>query len=186
GVFDVFFDTRSPEQVVVGNSSAHEDVTYYDLWMSFPMRSLRKTPLSDTRFGGPTGPLWTPHVLSIGKYTVNATIDSSRNLSADATLDVEVKEGGTRVVLFELSRYLQVKQVEYEGKSLEVIQNEAVEGSELSRRGNDIIAVVFPAPLQAGAHFPLRFTYAGSVLSDAGGGLLYVGARGTWYPNRGI
>ena len=28
--------------------------------------------------------------------------------------------------------------------------------------------------------------YAGSVLSDAGGGLLYVGARGTWYPNRGI
>ena len=24
------------------------------------------------------------------------------------------------------------------------------------------------------------------MLSDAGGGLLYVGARGTWYPNRGI
>ena len=32
----------------------------------------------------------------------------------------------------------------------------------------------------------MRFSYAGSVLSDAGGGLLYVGARGTWYPNRGI
>ncbi len=24
------------------------------------------------------------------------------------------------------------------------------------------------------------------MLSDAGGGLFYVGARGTWYPNRGI
>ena len=24
GVFDVFFDTRSPEQVVVGNASSHE------------------------------------------------------------------------------------------------------------------------------------------------------------------
>ena len=186
GVFDVFFDTRSPEQIVVGNASAHENVTYYDLWMSFPMRSLRKTPLSDTRFGGPTGPMWTPHVLSIGKYTINATLDPSRNLSADAKLDIHVKQGGTRIVLFELSRYLQVKQIEYQGQSLEFLQNEAVEGSELSRRGNDTIAVVFPAPLQPGANFPLKFSYSGSVLADAGGGLLYVGARGTWYPNRGI
>ena len=186
GVFDVFFDTRSPEQIVVGNASTHEDQTFYDLWMSFPMRSLRKTPLSDARFGGPSGPLWTPHVLSINKYTINATLDPSRNLSADATLDIDVKQGGARIVLFELSRYLQVKQIEFEGKPLEFIQNEAVEGSELSRRGNDTIAVVFPSPLLPGAHFPLRFTYAGSVLSDAGGGLLYVGARGTWYPNRGM
>jgi hypothetical protein len=186
GVFDIFFDTRSPEQVVVGSASGHSDAAYYDLWMSFPMRSLRKLPLSDTRFGGPSGPLWTPRVLSISKYTINATLDLSRNLSAQATLDVDVQEGGTRVVLFELSRYLQIKQVEYEGQPLEFIQNEALEGSELSRRGNDTIAVVFPEPLEPGAQFPLRFTYAGSVLSDAGGGLLYVGARGTWYPNRGI
>jgi hypothetical protein len=186
GVFDVVFDTRSPEQIVVGNAGSHDNEVYYDLWMNFPMRSLRKTPLSDTRFGGPTGPLWTPHVLAINKYTINGTLDTSRNLTADATLDVDVKQGGTRVVLFELSRYLQVKQVEYEGKPLEFIQNEALEGSELSRRGNDTIAVVFPQPLQPGAHFALRFSYAGSVLSDAGGGLLYVGARGTWYPNRGI
>ncbi len=171
---------------MVGNASSHGDQVYYDLWMSFPMRSLRKTPLSDTRFGGPTGPLWTPRVLSINKYTIDATLDSARNLSADATLDVDVKEGGTRIVLFELSRYLQLKRVEYAGQPLEFIQNEAIEGSELSRRGNDTIAVVFPAPLQPGTHFPLRFTYAGSVLSDAGGGLLFVGARGTWYPNRGI
>src|SRR5215469_6167345 len=30
GVFDIFFDTRSPEQVVVGNASSHEDQIYYD------------------------------------------------------------------------------------------------------------------------------------------------------------
>ena len=186
GVFDIFFDTRSPEQVVVGNASAHENETYYDLWMSFPMHSLRKAALSDTRFGGPSGPLWTPNVLSVSKYTIHATLDLARTLSADATLDIDVKQGGTRIVLFELSRYLQVTRVEYEGQPLEFMQNEAVEGSELSRRGNDTIAVVFPSPLQPGAHFLLRFTYAGSVLSDAGGGLLYVGARGTWYPNRGI
>ena len=44
----------------------------------------------------------------------------------------------------------------------------------------------FPRHSSRARTFRLRFTYAGSVLSDAGGGLLYVGARGTWYPNRGI
>jgi Peptidase family M1 domain len=45
--------------------------------------------------------------------------------------------------------------------------------------------VVFPQPLQAGQHLELRFVYRGEVLSEAGPGLLYVGARGTWYPNFG-
>ena len=121
GVFDVFFDTRSPEQVVVGNTSSHEDLVYYDLWMSFPMRSLRKTPLSDTRFGGPSG------------SAVDATCAGHRQVHHQRSYrscsqpcrqrqrwSGNVKQGGARVVLFELSRYLQVKQVEYEGKPLEI------------------------------------------------------------------
>ena len=186
GVFDIYFDTRSPEQVVVGKLSSQQDQIFYDLWMSFPMRSLRKAPLSDSRFGGPTGPLWTPDVMSISKYTINARFDPPHELAADATLEAKVKQGGTRIVLFELSRYLQVKQVMFEGKPLEFLQNEAIQGSEMSRRGNDIVAVIFPAPLESGAQLSMKFTYAGPVLSDAGGGLFYVGARGTWYPNRGM
>jgi len=185
GVFDVYFDTRSPEQIVVGNASNAGERTYYDLWMSFPMRSLRKESAS-SRFHGPTGPAWTRDAVAMTKYTVNSVVTPPTEIAAEATLDMEVKQGGTRVVLFELSRYLKVKKVEFEGVPLEFIQNEAVEGSELSRRGNDLVAVAFPAPLQLGSRLKLRFSYAGSALSDAGGGLLYVGARGTWYPNRGI
>ena len=37
-----------------------------------------------------------------------------------------------------------------------------------------------------GKRFELEFTYGGEVLAEAGSGLLYVGARGTWYPNHGI
>lgn len=186
GVFDVYFDTRSPEQIVVGKATEVGDEAYYDLWMSFPMRSLRKGPLSDSRFHGPTGPVWTRDATAVKKYAAKVTVTPPRDLAAEATLEVEVRQGGPRVVLFELSRYLQVKKVEVDGTALEFIQNEAVQGSELSRRGNDLVAVVFPEPLRLGSRFALRFTYAGQVLSDAGGGLVYVGARGTWYPNRGI
>src|SRR5215472_10107447 len=42
GTFDVYFDTRAPEQIIVGQTTTVKDETYYDLWMSFSMRSARK------------------------------------------------------------------------------------------------------------------------------------------------
>jgi hypothetical protein len=186
GTFDVYFDTRSPEQIIVGQTSTAHDETYYDLWMSFPMRSMRKDPLSDLRFHGPTGPAFTRNAFQVSKYSIKVTIDPALSLSAAADLDGAVLQDGTRILMFELSRYLQLKSVEIDRQSLEFIQNEAIEGSELSRRGNDLVAVVFPQPLKSGAQLRLSFNYGGSVLSDAGSGLFYVGARGTWYPNRGI
>ncbi len=69
---------------------------------------------------------------------------------------------------------------------MEFIHNPAVEGTRLARRGNDLVAVIFPEPLHAGQRMELRFVYGGPVLAEAGGGLMYVGARGIWYPNRGI
>lgn len=186
GVFDVYFDTRNPEQIVVGQTSSKGEQVYYDLWMSFVMSSLRKQTVTTSRFHGPTGPAWTRDAISVSKYTVKGTVAPPTDLSAEATLDVEARQGGARIVLFELSRYLQVKAVDMDGVPLEFLQNEAIEGSQLARRGNDLVAVVFPEPLKLGVRFVLHFTYAGAALSDAGGGLVYVGARGTWYPNRGI
>jgi hypothetical protein len=186
GIFDVYFDTRSPEQIIVGQTSTVHDTTYYDLWMSFPMRSVRSDAVSPSRYNGPTGPAFTRDLFQVSQYTIFATVDPSLNLSAEAKLNGTVRHDGARILMFELSRYLQLKSVETDGKPLEFIQNEAIEGSELSRRGNDLVAVVFPQPLKLGTQVLLEFKYAGSVLSDAGGGLFYVGARGTWYPNRGI
>jgi hypothetical protein len=37
-----------------------------------------------------------------------------------------------------------------------------------------------------GQKIRLRFVYGGEVIAEAGKGLLYVGARGNWYPNRGL
>jgi hypothetical protein len=186
GVFDISFDTRDPEQITVAQASQKGEQTYYDLWMSFVMRSLRKQSTTISRFHGPSGPTWTRDAIDVAKYTVIGKVNPPTELSAEATLQVEAKQGGLRIVLFELSRYLRVSAVDMEGTRLEFLQNEAIPGSELARKGNDVVAVVFPEPLKLGARFNLHFTYAGPVLSDAGAGLVYVGARGTWYPNRGI
>src|SRR4029077_5397912 len=80
-------------------------------------------------------------------------------------------------------RYLKLADVRVNGQPAEFIQNVAMDGSELARRGNDQIAVVLSAPAQKDVPLKLTFQYSGPVMFDAGGDLLYVGSRGTWYPN---
>ena len=79
-----------------------------------------------------------------------------------------------------------MSEIKVNGQSLPFIQNEAMSGSELARRGDDLVAVVFPAPLEKDKPLRVSLTYSGPVMFNAGGELLYVGARGTWYPNRGV
>ena len=79
-----------------------------------------------------------------------------------------------------------MESVKLDGQAVEFIHNPAVEGTQLSRRGNDLVAVILPEPAKAGQKIDLEFVYGGEVLAEAGSGLLYVGARGTWYPNRGM
>ena len=176
GPFDVLFDNMSPEQVWAGQARTADGNVYYDLWTSF-------MPVANSR--SMTGEIDAGHdYFSVLAYKVRTEIKLPKSISAQADLQIEVRQGGERTLLFELSRFLQVKQVTADGHPVEFIHNPAVEGTQLARRGNDLVAVVFPQPLREGQHTNLRFVYEGDVLSEAGGGLLYVGARGTWFPNR--
>jgi hypothetical protein len=113
-------------------------------------------------------------------------VQPPKRIHARARVQFDVKQGGSRTLLFELSRFLQVESVTLDGQPVEFIHNPAVEGTQLSRRGNDLVAVVLPEATRTGQKSDLEFVYGGEVLAAAGGGLLYVGARGTWYPNRGM
>jgi hypothetical protein len=180
GNYDVFYDTRSPEQIAVGQMAHTGNASFYDLWMSFPSRSVR-----DGKADG-IAPLRASDSVHVEKCKIDATIHPPNNISAESELEVEVRQGGPRLLFFELSHELKLKTALLSGEPLEWLQNEALEGSQLARRGNDFVAVVLPHPAKAGEHLHFHFTYEGSVLSEAGSGLLYVGAHGIWYPNRGL
>jgi hypothetical protein len=179
GTFDVGFDSMAAEQVWAGQARTHEGVPYYDLWTSFAASEHGSS-------SGPQGLQQSADDLEIASYHIRTEVKPPTSLTADARLHVRVRRGGARTVFFELSRFLQVKRVTVNGEAVEFINNTAIDGTQLARRGNDLVAVVFPAQLQIGQDLILQFEYGGGVLSDAGGGLLYVGARGTWYPNRGL
>jgi peptidase M1-like protein len=179
GSFDVYFDTEDLEAVWAGQTRTVDGVTYYDLWTSFTPGG------AGTGVSGRKSPTRNDDIV-IPRYRIRAEVDPPTTLSAQAILQVEVRRGGERTLYFELSRFLQVKEVDVDGRPVEFINNTALDGTQLARRGNDLVAVVFPEALREGQRLELKFVYKGDVLSEAGGGLLYVGARGTWYPNRGM
>ncbi len=191
GTFDVELEPDLPEQIYVGQASYMPGALFYDMWMAFPMRSSRGGHIPSPAYaeGSPelssrsAGDVDSVH---IAKFQIKATVKPPTGLEAEATLTMHVPQPDTRTFIFQLSRNLKVSEVTNQGAALEFIQNEALEGSQLAREGNDLVAVIFPQPVPAGSTLHLRFVYSGAVMSDAGNGLVYVGARGTWYPNRGF
>jgi hypothetical protein len=180
GTFDVYFDTKGVEQVWAGQARAVEGITFYDLWTSFTPTAAAAGRIGEKRSENRNDEVTT------SRYRIRAEVKPPTTLTAEAFLQMEVRQGGERTLYFELSRFLQVKEVDFNGRPVEFINNPAIDGTQLARRGNDLVAVVFPEALRQGQTLELKFVYGGDVLSEAGGGLLYVGARGTWYPNRGL
>ena len=182
GVFDIVYDSMADEQLMVGNLKTNERGTFYDLWMSFPGRTARANK-DATRLIDP----WrSSEAVKVRKFEITAQLLPPQGIDAQADLYLKANEGGQRVLYFELSRYLKVRKVTLAGAPLEFIQNESMEGSELAKRGNDQVVLLLPRALKDGEEFQLHFEYSGNVMAQAGPGLLYVGARGTWYPSRGI
>jgi len=186
GVFDVLYDSLAGEQFLVGGLKTSVDGSNsFDMWMAFNGNRVRHLSERDLarRFIDP----WrSPESVRVTNVAIDTHVVPPEQIEATADLDLTVLNGGQRLLTFELSRYLKVDQVSQNGAPVGFLQNEALTGSELAHRGNDFVSVICPQPLLAGQPLHLRFHYAGPVMSQAAEGLLFVGSRGTWYPNRGI
>jgi len=183
GGFDVRYDSLLQEQVMAGQHKHVDGEDYYDMWASFAVPAPPgSAPFSSRSKGDEPSAV----DFDITNFKVDARIKPVKELEAKATLSVVARQRTKRVMFFELSRFLRVSEVRADGKPVEFIHNQAVEGSHLARQGNDVIAVILPDSLEKGQKMQLTFQYSGSVLSEAANGLLYVGEHGTWYPNRGF
>ena len=180
GTLDVYEDSQAEDQFKVARLSGSGAALYLDVWMAFPGVEARR--LGESRVVDPSG---SASAVPVEAFRIDTSLTPPEMLEATAELDVAVRTGGQKLLIFELSRWLQVSEVSVDGVDAEFLQNEALSGSELARIGNDLVTVVMPAGVARWRASPVRFHYAGAVMQQAAPGLLYVGARGTWYPNRG-
>jgi Peptidase family M1 domain len=188
GVFDIFFDLTAGEQVEAGRTKIGEDGSvYYDIWTSFSIENAgRHRIISSQAVQAVPVETESHDSILVRSYVIDAHVKPPKQLDAQVQLQLDAVRGGSRFLGFELSRFLQIQTVEADGGPVEFIQNPALEGTALARSGNDLVVVILREPPRKGQKISLRFVYGGEVLAEAGKGLLYVGARGTWYPNRGM
>jgi hypothetical protein len=174
GAFDVLVDERREEQTLIGQGKEEGLARYYNIWASFSRTSGQRAGR------GPRIPF------SPLRYALDNTIREDRTLEGVAALELRTNRSGERLVPLEMSRQLRVTAVtDAASRPLEFFQNEEVKREEIARRGNDAVFVILPAAAKAGETIRLRLTYRGTVISDAGNGVYFVGERGSWYPHVG-
>lgn len=180
GAFEVRYDGLMPEQISVGQHKKEKGEDYYDTWTSFAVPARTKTQADSDLSESP------PSDFDIKRFQIQAQIQPPTQLEATARLSISPRNRGETLLIFELSRLLEVKSAEADGRAVEFIHNSSLTGSQLARRGDDMLAIYLPKGLDAGRPIELIIRYSGSVLSEAANGLLYVGEHGTWYPNVGF
>jgi Peptidase family M1 domain len=189
GVFDVFYDSTAGEQIAAGQTrTAENGSVFYDVWTSFSPDTPTPRPAArkDISQTVPADADPRDDAIQLRNYIIDAEVKPPKEIDAKVDVQLDFSHRASRCVVFELSRALHIQSVEADGAPVEFIQNPTIEGTQLARAGNDLVAVILPDPPHAGQKIKLHFTYGGEVLAEAGKGLLYVGARGTWYPNRGM
>ena len=170
GFFDVVLDMQHEEPFLLGQYHKSGANTFYDVWTSHGIPGVPSNPA-------------TFHALS---YSIDTSILPDNSLAASASVRVRAETGGERMLVFQLSRALTLEKVTNDkDEPLAFFQNEGMSLQERSVRGNDYLDVVLREAPARNQEFTLHFRYHGNVIENAGNGVLFVGARESWYPHLG-
>ncbi len=170
GPFDILIDQLRSENFFLGQPRRVENVTYYDVWASY---SLPGWPPPRTHF----------HATH---YRIDTTVHPDNSLDARASVEFQALSNPEQILFVYLARDLKVNAVSIEkGPSLPFFQNEGLTEHQLRSRGDDTLCIFLPQTPAPNETFTLNISYRGNVIANAGNGVLFVGARESWYPHFG-
>jgi hypothetical protein len=173
GNFDLLYDPTAVEQIHVGQVVVRSGHAFFDLWTQFQARSFRS--------GARTPP---PDDVVVSQYKIDATVGPDLKLQATTRAEVVPGPGGWHALEFEISPQMRVSEARIEGEPAEVFQPDSLRSSLILGEVNQPFLVIPAKPLEPGHKYEVEFKHSGMVVSDAGNGVYFVGARGSWYPNR--
>ena len=73
-----------------------------------------------------------------------------------------------------------------DGAEAEIYQRESLRTGLVRNTGNELLLILPPKALAPGTEHEIEIVHEGKVVLDAGHGVYFVSARGTWYPGRGL
>ena len=169
GSFDFAYDQAREEQQLIGQGKKVAAGEFYDIWTSYRL----------------PGPPPVPPAFRATQYKIETTIRPDNTLAGETVVRVHVDREGERLLGFQFSRQINIDGTTFAGKAVPTFPDEKSPQEERSTRNGDVLFVLLPAAPKPGDEFELTLRYHGNVITDAGNGVLFVGARESWYPHLG-
>ena len=176
GWFDLTYDERNLEEVVVRASDTGLAPGLPDIWASFNRRDQIRSPEQHAHEN--------PALVDVLSYDIDATLSVGGDLEAFALVRLMPRVSGQRVLNFNLTRTLRLAEVTLNGEPIMFFQHPiAYEGE--ADQSSDTLVTTLPTPTEEGEELTLGFRYAGRVLDRRGEGIFYISERSFWYPSVG-
>ncbi len=174
GNFDVFYDPNAEENILVGQIAQRKNVSFFDVWTSFPSRSRLKSETAPS-----------PD-MKLENFRIEATLDADLKMTAVTRVTGTPLRPLGRAVSFLISQKMQVLEAKVDGQPAEVFQKDSFRSNLINANGNEQFLVVTPADLEPGKPHEFEIRHAGTVITKAGDQVFFVGSRGNWYPRRSL
>ncbi len=171
GNFDILYDPLAREQIIAGQLADRAGRLRYNIWTSFTAKSLR-TGVAKRR----------EHGYSLTHFAIDAALDAALHMKASTKIKVRVGAAALRSFPFEISLAMKVTSVRVDGAPAEIFSRDSIRGRALRGSEDDALLVLTPDALLPGSEHTFEFEHEGDVISSAGNGVYFVGARSTWYP----
>ena len=169
GSFDFVYDLEREEPQLFGQGRKVGGLDYYDVWSSYCPPGIR-------------APVPAFQALS---YRIETTVHSDNSISGVSVVHVRAAQSGERLIPFQFSRLLNVEAVTAAAEPLFSFPDNSSTPEERAASRNDLLYVLLPRPASTGDDIELTIRYHGNVIRNAGNGVLFVGARESWYPHLG-
>jgi Peptidase family M1 domain len=170
--FDVLYDPRGREQIVVGQLAYRDNRPYFDTWTSFRSRAVRNGFRKTFQYP-----------LAVRNIVIDATLHPDLSLTAKTKIELTATDRSDLAVPFELSRRMKVTDVRVDGEPVEYFVRESLRANLVRGSDNDTFLVVLPKPVEPGESRVIEIAHEGQVISSSGNGVYYVEARSNWYPS---
>jgi hypothetical protein len=174
GNFDLVYDPRSPEQILVAQSNQNNGRFSYDIWTSFPGRGVRlgKTQRPQLEYV-PT------------RYLMDVTLDQDLRMKAKIRVTVTSGPSPQRVFAFSISRAVRVTSAKIDGAPAELLTEPPDPHAPPRSDDNTIFLAIAPKEIPQGSTHEFEFEEEGAVITSPGNGVYFVGSRANWYPRAG-
>ena len=177
GNFDVAFDQAAREQITVGQLNYRNNVSYFDVWTNFPARGVRQGKVAPAKDG--VG-------FRIEHYGIEAEITADIKLKVVTKVRVAVTSEALAALSFDISRQVRVNSAKIDGRAVEFFQRESLRSNLIRAREGDVFLVIPPRPLEARQIVEVEIEHEADIIRNAGNGVYFVSARGSWYPQAGV